>query len=77
MFGCDDRREPMLETPRLMPSADPQTPPPEHLSRQASKTLAAHRRGRNLLLLAVLLGLVVLFYLLAIVKLSHPGATPP
>jgi hypothetical protein len=56
--------------------AAPEGAPP-HLSREASLLLARRRRGRNLLLLAVLVGLIVLFYLLAIVKLSHPEAVPP
>jgi len=50
---------------------------PRMLSREASALLGRQRRGRNLLLLAVLLGLVVLFYFMAIVKLSHPAAVPP
>jgi hypothetical protein len=42
------------------------------LSRQESEALAQRRRGRNWLLLVVLLGIAVLFYLIAIAKLSSP-----
>jgi hypothetical protein len=31
------------------------------------------RRGRNIAMLVVLLGLAVLFYLIAVVKMSHGG----
>lgn len=47
--------------------------PPPALSRAESDAIAKRRRGRNLALLAVLLAVVVLFYLMAIVKMSHHG----
>jgi len=41
------------------------------LSRTESNVLARHRRGRNLAMLLVLLGLSGLFYLITLVKLAH------
>jgi hypothetical protein len=38
--------------------------------------LAKRRRGRNLAMLAVLLGLVVLFYAVAMVKIAQTGHLP-
>ena len=41
------------------------------LSRAESDALARHRRGRNLAMLLVLLGLCGLLYLITLVKLAH------
>jgi hypothetical protein len=49
----------------------PEVPP--HLSRAESDAIGRRRRGRNLAILAVLIAVVVLFYLMAIVKMSHHG----
>ena len=38
--------------------------------------LARRRRGRNIAMLVVLLALAVLFYAIAMVKLSHTGQMP-
>ncbi len=35
--------------------------------------LARRRRGRNIAMLVILLGLVVLFYAIAMVKMAHHG----
>jgi hypothetical protein len=48
-------------------------PPP--LSRLESEALARRRRGRNLAMLAVLLGVAVLFYAIAMVKMAKTGLT--
>jgi hypothetical protein len=45
---------------------------PPTLSREESALLARKRRGRNLVLLWVLLALSALFYAIAMVKLSSP-----
>jgi hypothetical protein len=49
---------------------DPDMPAP--LSREESEHLARARRGRNIALLVVLLALSLLFYALAMVKLTKP-----
>lgn len=41
-----------------------------HLSREESIVLARKRRGRNLAMLVALIGICVLFYAIAIVKLG-------
>ncbi len=41
------------------------------LSRAESETVARHRRGRNLAMLAVLVALCGLFYLITLVKLTY------
>ncbi len=50
---------------------------PPHLSRADSEALGRRRRGRNLALLAALIGLAALFYFISIAKLSHPDAGRP
>jgi hypothetical protein len=50
-----------------MSSVDP--PGADHLSRRESDVVARRRRGRNLALLAALIGVVVLFYAITIAKL--------
>ncbi len=47
------------------------TPSPDHFSRQDSQEIARRRRGRNWAILGALAVLAVLFYAIAVVKLSH------
>lgn len=42
------------------------------LDRAASEALAKRRRGRNWAMFAVLVGIAVLFYAIAVVKLAKP-----
>ncbi len=53
-----------------------QPKPMAPLTRAESDALARRRRGRNIALLVVLLALAALFYAIAMVKMSHPGAAP-
>jgi hypothetical protein len=46
------------------------------LSREDSALLARRRRGRNLAMLFVLIGVAVLFYAIAMVKMATPGFAP-
>ncbi len=43
---------------------------PDHLTLRESELLARRRRGRNIAMLVVLVGVAVLFYFIAIVKLA-------
>lgn len=71
----------------VMAEQDPQAVGrPEHLTREQSDVLARRRRARNRAMLLVLLGLVGLFYLLTMSRLSEvsdpqqwsrPGAIAP
>ncbi len=45
-------------------------------SREEAELVAKRRRGRNLAMLAVLLGLAALFYAIAMVKMATPGFQP-
>jgi hypothetical protein len=45
------------------------------LDRAESAALAKRRRGRNIALLVVLLGVAALFYAIAMVKMAKGGAT--
>ena len=56
--------------------ADPIQAPPDVISRAESDLLARRRRGRNLVMLAVLVGVAVLFYAIAMVKMAKPGMAP-
>jgi hypothetical protein len=47
-----------------------------NLSRDESRAMARRRRSRNLVMLVVLLGVAVLFYAIAIVKLGAPHVAP-
>lgn len=58
----------------VMAEQDPQAVGrPEHLTREQSDVLARRRRTRNRAMLLVLLGLVGLFYLLTMSRLSEVG----
>jgi ferric-dicitrate binding protein FerR (iron transport regulator) len=46
---------------------------PAVLTHEESEELQRRRRGRNLAMLAALLGVAVLFYLIALVKLGRAG----
>ena len=49
----------------------PHSPVPE-----SDEVLARRRRGRNLVMLVVLVALVVLFYAIAMVKMAQTGHVP-
>ena len=55
----------------------PDLPPLAPLSREESDALNRRRRGRNIALLVVLLGVAALFYAIAMVKLGHPDLGAP
>jgi hypothetical protein len=46
---------------------------PQQLSRAESDALARRRRGRNIAMLLVLVGVAVLFYAIAMVKMAGTG----
>jgi hypothetical protein len=53
---------------------EPRRPP---LTREEAAALARRRRGRNIALLVVLVGVAVLFYAIAMVKLAKPHLGAP
>ncbi len=53
-----------------MIALDPPLPPP--LTREESAEFARKRRGRNIAMLVVLVGVALLFYAIAMVKLARP-----
>jgi hypothetical protein len=46
---------------------------PRPLSREESAAFARRRRGRNIAMFAVLLGIALLFYAIAMVKMAKTG----
>lgn len=52
------------------------TDAPDHLSRAQSLALGRRRRGRNLVLMGLLLVLVVLFFGISVIKLTTPDPHP-
>ena len=50
---------------------------PEYLSRAQSVAIGKRRRGRNVILLALLVALVALFFGISVIKLSRPQQHEP
>ena len=49
-------------------------PLPDHVAPEEAAVLRRRRRGRNIAVLVVLIGVSVLFYAVAVVKLTKLGA---
>lgn len=50
---------------------------PEYLSRAQSVAIGKRRRGRNVILLLMLVALIALFFGMSVVKLSRPQRQEP